>query len=128
MAVIVIGTWGLLRDSLGLALDAVPPSIDLDAVSRRLRELGGGFVVTRDGRVLAELALPIAGLMSDKRYEDVREALIPLRAAAKSLGTILAEPFLQVAFLPLPTIPHLKISDRGMVDVDRFCLIETGGA
>jgi adenine deaminase len=77
----------------------------------------------RDGKVLAELPLPIAGLMSDKSFEDVREALIPLRAAAKSLGTLLQEPFLQVAFLPLPVIPHLKITDKGMVDVDRFMLL-----
>jgi len=41
-------------------------------------------------------------------------------AAAKSLGVVLAEPFLQVAFLPLPVIPHLKITDKGLVDVDRF--------
>jgi adenine deaminase len=50
----------------------------------------------------------------------VHRALIPLRAAAKSLGVVLAEPFLQVAFLPLPVIPHLKITDKGLVDVDRF--------
>jgi adenine deaminase len=63
-------------------------------------------------------------LMSDKSFEDVRAALLPLRAAAKSLGTTLQEPFLQVAFLPLPVIPHLKITDKGMVDVDRFRLID----
>jgi adenine deaminase len=53
----------------------------------------------------------------------VRDALLPLRAAARSLGTSLQEPFLQVAFLPLPVIPHLKISDMGMVDVDQFALV-----
>ena len=66
------------------------------------------------------MALPVAGLMSLLSFEDVHEALIPLRAAAKSLGVVLAEPFLQVAFLPLPVIPHLKITDMGLVDVDRF--------
>jgi adenine deaminase len=96
---------------------------DMAAAVNRLIDIEGGFVVVRDGTVLAELALPIAGLMSDLPFERVREALIPLRAAAKSLGTTLPEPFLQVAFLPLPVIPHLKISDRGMVDVDRFCLL-----
>jgi adenine deaminase len=96
---------------------------DMAFAANRLKDIDGGFVVVKDGAVLAELALPIAGLMSDLPYEAVREALIPLRAAAKSLGTVLAEPFLQVAFLPLPVIPHLKISDRGMVDVDRFELI-----
>ena len=55
--------------------------------------------------------------------EDVHQKLIPLRAAAKGLGVTLAEPFLQVAFLPLPVIPHLKITDKGLVDVDRFELV-----
>lgn len=96
---------------------------DMALAVNRMSEIGGGFVVVDGGRILAELPLPIAGLMSDKSFEHVREALIPLRAAAKSLGTILPEPFLQVAFLPLPVIPHLKISDRGLVDVDRFCLM-----
>jgi adenine deaminase len=97
---------------------------DMAVAVNRLKDIGGGFVVARDGQILAELPLPIAGLMSDKTFEDVREALLPLRAAAKSLGTTLAEPFLQAAFLPLPVIPHLKITDRGMVDVDRFDYVE----
>jgi adenine deaminase len=96
---------------------------DMAVAVNRLRDIGGGFAVARDGKVLADLALPIAGLMSDKCFEEVRDALLPLRAAAKSLGTVLQEPFLQVAFLPLPVIPHLKITDKGMVDVDRFELI-----
>jgi adenine deaminase len=96
---------------------------DMATAANRLKDISGGFVVVRDGKVLAELPLPIAGLMSDKSFEEVREALIPLRAAAKSLGTTLQEPFLQVAFLPLPVIPHLKITDMGMVDVDAFALI-----
>ena len=96
---------------------------DMAAAANRMKDIGGGLVVVRDGSVLAELPLPIAGLMSDRSFEEVREALIPLRAAAKSLGTVLQEPFLQVAFLPLPVIPHLKITDRGMVDVDRFVLL-----
>jgi adenine deaminase len=96
---------------------------DMAMAANRLREIGGGFVVVNGGKVLAELPLPVAGLMSDRSYEEVRQALIPLRAAAKSLGTSLPEPFLQVAFLPLPVIPHLKISDMGLVDVDRFELL-----
>ena len=97
---------------------------DMALAVNRLGEIGGGFVVAEGGRVLAEMALPVAGLMSLRPFEEVREALMPLRAAAKGLGVTLAEPFLQVAFLPLPVVPHLKITDRGMVDVDRFALIE----
>ncbi len=96
---------------------------DMATAVNRLAEIHGGFVVVSDGVVRAELALPIAGLMSTLPYEQVREGLIPLREAAKGLGVTLQEPFLQVAFLPLPVIPHLKITDLGMVDVNRMALI-----
>jgi adenine deaminase len=96
---------------------------DMAVAVNRLIDIEGGFAVAEGGRVLAELALPVAGLMSLLSFEDVRAALIPLRATAKSLGVVLAEPFLQVAFLPLPVIPHLKITDKGLVDVDRFELV-----
>jgi adenine deaminase len=97
---------------------------DMAAAVNRLIEIQGGFAVVLDGAVLAELPLPIAGLMSDRPYEAVRDALLPLRAAAHGLGVTLAEPFLQVAFLPLPVIPHLKITDLGLVDVNRMELVE----
>jgi len=93
---------------------------DMAVAVNRLGEIEGGFAVVEGGKILAELALPVAGLMSLLSFDEVRRALIPLRAAAKGLGVTLAEPFLQVAFLPLPVIPHLKITDRGLVDVDRF--------
>ena len=96
---------------------------DMALAANRLGEIEGGFVVVRDGQVLAELALPVAGLMSLGSFEAVREALVALRAAARSLGVVLEEPFLQLAFLALPVIPHLKITDHGMVDVDRFEVI-----
>ena len=86
----------------------------------RLREIEGGFVVADGDSVLAELALPVAGLMSLQPFESVRDSLVTLRAAARSLGVTLEEPFLQLAFIALPVIPHLKITDHGMVDVDRF--------
>jgi adenine deaminase len=97
---------------------------DMALAVNRLGEIEGGFVVAEGGRVLAELALPVAGLMSEASFEEVRDRLVALRAAAKGLGVGLEEPFLQLAFLCLPVIPHLKITDRGMVDVDRFCLID----
>uniref|UniRef100_UPI002FC6EA9A adenine deaminase n=1 Tax=Bosea sp. (in: a-proteobacteria) TaxID=1871050 RepID=UPI002FC6EA9A len=90
------------------------------AAANRLIALGGGFAVAEAGEVTAELALPVAGLMSEKSFEEVRHGLEVLRAAANALGVVLAEPFLQVAFLTLPVIPHLKITDKGLVDVDRF--------
>lgn len=96
---------------------------DMALAANRLSEIEGGFVVVQDGAVQAELALPMAGLMSLESYEVVREKLIPLRAAAKALGVGLHEPFLQLAFLALPVIPSLKITDRGLVDVTRFEII-----
>jgi adenine deaminase len=93
---------------------------DMAAAVNRLREIEGGFAVAEGGNIVAELPLPVAGLMSLASFEEVHKRLIPLRAAAKSLDVTLAEPFLQVAFLPLPVIPHLKITDMGLVDVDRF--------
>ncbi|SDA26339.1 Adenine deaminase [Methylobacterium sp. UNC378MF] len=97
---------------------------DMAVAVNRLGEIEGGFVVVEDGRVLAEIALPIAGLMSLMPFDAIRQSLVTLRAAARSLDVVLPEPFLQVAFLPLPVIPHLKITDRGLVDVDRFALID----
>ncbi len=96
---------------------------DMALAANRLGEIKGGFVVVEDGKVTGEIPLPVAGLMSLEPYESVRDTLHHLRKAAYALGTQLEEPFLQVAFLPLPVIPHLKISDKGMVDVDKFRLI-----
>ena len=97
--------------------------VDMAAAVNHLATIGGGFAVVERGTVMADLPLPIAGLMSDRSHEEVRAGLLPLRVAARDLGVTLAEPFLQVAFLPLPVIPHLKITDLGMVDVDRMELI-----
>lgn len=96
---------------------------DMAIAANRLGEIKGGFVVVEDGKVTGEIALPVAGLMSLEPYESVRNTLHHLRQAAFALGATLEEPFLQLAFLPLPVIPHLKISDRGLVDVDKFMLI-----
>ena len=93
----------------------------------RVIAMKGGFVVADETGAKAELALPLAGLMSLEPFETVRHDLEGLRAAAKALGCTLAEPFLQVAFLPLPVIPHLKITDFGVFDVNKFELVDQGG-
>jgi len=107
------------HDSHNLCVVGVSES-DMAAAVNRLREIEGGFAVADEGEIVAELSLPVAGLMSAGTFEEVHDRLIPLRKAAKGLGVTLAEPFLQVAFLPLPVIPHLKITDKGLVDVDKF--------
>ncbi|MCE8470130.1 adenine deaminase, partial [Rhodovulum sulfidophilum] len=96
---------------------------DMALAATRLSEIEGGFVVAEGGKVLAELALPVAGLMSLETFETVEARLKDLRAAAKSLGVVLEEPFLQLAFIALPVIPALKITDRGLVDVEKFEII-----
>ncbi|MFP7571373.1 adenine deaminase [Marivita sp. S2033] len=96
---------------------------DMALAANRLGEIEGGFVVASGGEVLAELALPVAGLMSLEPFETVRASLEQLRRAARGLGVTLNEPFLQLAFLALPVIPALKITDRGMVDVVKFEII-----
>jgi adenine deaminase len=93
---------------------------DMALAVNRIRELQGGFVVVDGGKVVGELALPIAGLMSDAPFETVAHNLHGLRETARGLGCTLPEPFLQVAFLALPVIPHLKLTDRGLFDVDKF--------
>jgi len=96
---------------------------DMAIAANRLAEIEGGFVVVADGEILAELALPVAGLMSLEPFEIVHDHLVDLRAAARSIGVRLKEPFLQLAFLALPVIPALKITDRGMVDVKKYEII-----
>jgi adenine deaminase len=96
---------------------------DMAVAVNRLIALGGGFVAVRGGAVLGELALPVAGLMSLEPFETVARSLAGLRDVVVGMGCPLAEPFLQLAFLALPVIPHLKITDMGLVDVDRFELV-----
>ncbi|CAN5915488.1 adenine deaminase [soil metagenome] len=97
---------------------------DMAMAVNRLIELRGGFAAVVDGEVTAELPLPIAGLMSERPFEEVEQRLRGLRAAVAAMGTSLHEPFLQMAFLALPVIPHLRITDKGLVDVDKFALVE----
>lgn len=96
---------------------------DMAIAVNRLIEMGGGFVLANGGKVLAEMPLPLAGLMSDRDFRNVAQQIKGLRHAVRALGCPLAEPFLQMAFLPLPVIPHLKITDLGLVDVDKFELL-----
>jgi adenine deaminase len=96
---------------------------DMLRAVRRLTETGGGVVVIDRGIVRAELKLPVAGLLSDGSLEEVIEASRACVTAAQSLGCALPSPFQTMAFLALSVIPSLKITDRGLVDVDRFELV-----
>ena len=114
------------HDSHNVTVVGADPASMAAAVNRVIA-MQGGFAVAENEAILAELPLPLAGLMSLDPFERVREDLLHLRRAARSLGCPLPEPFLQVAFLPLPVIPHLKITDQGLFDVDRFAFVDGKG-
>ena len=89
----------------------------------RLAEIGGGIVAVEDRRILAECPLPIAGLLSAAPLADVIAQSRACNDAARELGWSGATPFLTLSFLGLSVIPHLKITDRGLVDGDRFEIV-----
>lgn len=93
---------------------------DMLIAARELERVGGGQCVVSIGKVLATLPLPIAGLMSDQPAPALIKQQAALLDAAKSLGCPHEDPFMPLSFLPLPVIPKLKLSDRGLVDVDKF--------
>ena len=96
---------------------------DMAACATRLQEVGGGIAVARDGTVRGELALPVAGLLSDEPVEDVVAALEALQDMLREQGVGDGAPFMTLSFLALSVIPALKITDRGLVDVERFQLV-----
>jgi adenine deaminase len=88
--------------------------------ARAVGELGGGLVAAAGEQVLAEVPLPIAGLMSDQSLETVRCQMDELVAAAHDLGSPLHDPLMTLGFLALEVIPALKLTDQGLVDVEQF--------
>jgi adenine deaminase len=96
---------------------------DMTACALRLQEIGGGIVVARDGAVVGELALPVAGILSDQPVEDVVTRLEELQDILRAQGVHDGAPFMTLSFLALSVIPALKITDRGLVDVERFELV-----
>ncbi len=90
------------------------------AAARAVANLGGGLAVAHGEDVLATLSLPVGGLMSLNPIETVRDNLEAVVAAARGLGSHLHDPFMAMSFLGLEVIPSLKITDQGLVDVERF--------
>jgi len=88
-----------------------------------LARLDGGAVVTRGEDVLASLPLPLAGLMSDRPLAEVRDRVDGLSAAAVECGCTRPDPVMALSFIALEVIPSLKITDLGLVDVERFELV-----
>ncbi|UCB43178.1 MAG: adenine deaminase [Dehalococcoidales bacterium] len=97
---------------------------DIIAAVREIERLQGGLIVTDGGRVVASLALPIAGLLSDEPLEKVVAGLESVEQATVGLGTSLTSPFATLSFVALPVIPELRLTDLGLVDVGEFRLIK----
>jgi adenine deaminase len=93
---------------------------DMAAAARAVADMGGGLVAVADGQVKEQLPLPVAGLMSEEPLETVRRKMDGLLAAARDLGSPLHNPFMTLSFLALPVIPTLKLTDKGLVDVNKF--------
>jgi adenine deaminase len=87
-------------------------------------KMGGGLAVADGEKVLGKLALPIAGLMSDRPLKEVVEQLDRLLSLTKKLGSGVKDPFITLSFLALPVIPTLKLTDKGLIDVDRFKVVK----
>ncbi|MBU1076414.1 MAG: adenine deaminase, partial [Spirochaetes bacterium] len=97
---------------------------DIKKAVIHLRKIQGGFCVVEDDKVLIDLPLPIAGLMSDKPMEEISKRLKQLNKEAKKLGITIDEPFLMLSFLSLPVIPELKLTDKGLFDGNTFKFID----
>ncbi len=97
--------------------------ISMMTALRAVAEMRGGMAVAENNRVLARLPLPLAGLMSDQPIEKVCDQMQELLAGARTLGTLLRDPFMAMSFLALPVIPSLKITDKGLVDVEQFRIV-----
>jgi len=131
MGIGLVRGFGLKRGALGssVAHDAHNLVVvgmndaDMAQVVERLAVLGGGIVAVEDGAVLAELPLPVGGLLADLALAEVVERSAACTAAAERLGCTGSTPFLTMSFLALSVIPSLKITDQGLVDVDRFELV-----
>ncbi|MGQ0670763.1 MAG: adenine deaminase C-terminal domain-containing protein [Actinomycetota bacterium] len=96
---------------------------DMAVAVNRLVEIGGGQVVVDGGRVLAEVPCPIAGLLSDLPFERVADAMEAMERAAADLGVTLPYSFMAMSLLALSVLPELRLTDRGLVDVNRFELV-----
>ncbi len=96
---------------------------DMALCANKIRELQGGIVIAKE-RIIDYLHLPFAGILSIESAYDVDKKLKELHNIVKKMGCKLYSPFIQMSFLSLPVIPSLKITDKGLVDVDAFKIIE----
>lgn len=94
------------------------------AAARAVVEMGGGLAVADGEEVIATLPLPVAGLMTEAPLPDVRREYDVLIAAAQAMGSTLPDPFMTMSFMALEVIPKLKLTDVGLVDVEKFQVVD----
>ena len=97
---------------------------DMLAAVLAVKQMGGGLVAVAEGKILASLPLPVAGLLSERRMQDVAEDIAECIDAAVRMGCTLKDPFMTLSFLCLPVIPELKLTDMGLVDVNAFRFVQ----
>lgn len=93
---------------------------DMALAANTLIECGGGMVAVQDGKVLGLVSLPIAGLMSNKPLEEMAEMVEKLDSAWKEIGCDIVSPFMTMALIPLACLPELRLTNRGLVDCNKF--------
>jgi len=96
---------------------------DMKAAFDAVVKMGGGLAAASNGKIIADLPLPIAGLMSMEPVQTINNNLDELIGVSRALGTPLSDPFMTLSFLALPVIPELKITDNGLVDVAKFSFV-----
>lgn len=96
----------------------------METAVKAIIEMGGGLVVVDGENVLAQLALPIAGLLSESPIEEVRTKYDTLIEKAHELGNTMSDPFMAMSFMGLEVIPKLKLTDMGLVDVEQFKIVD----
>jgi adenine deaminase len=107
------------HDSHNIAVVGVSDEDMLSAVLE-VKQMGGGLVAVAEGKILTSLPLPVAGLLSERRMRDVADGIDECASSAHDLGCKLKDPFMTLSFLCLPVIPELKLTDKGLVDVNAF--------
>jgi adenine deaminase len=99
--------------------------MDMLVAAKFLATIGGGLAVADNGKIIASLSLPIAGLISNQKIDYVISGLSTVNLASKALGSnTVNDPFMLLSFLSLPVVPSLKLTDKGLVDVDKFQIVD----
>ena len=124
----LLGGFGLKRGAIATSVGHDSHNIivvglnkkDMLKAVREIEKMDGGIVIVENEKLIDSLALPIAGLMSDKTLSEVSDKLKELRIKAQELGVENKSPFMTISFMALPVIPRLKVTDRGLFSAEKY--------